>query len=349
MVRYENGVRIVTTGDIHINLRKYPEFERDRLLKYSEVLCEAAEGFYDPKEVHTSILILNGDIFDRAKPTYEEVGLFYEFLELLEWAYDDIYLISGNHEELSSDKTIYSYLPEYIYKYVKVGSIEIGDDLTVWLVGHPYLDYIYKTQPKNVRNILISHYRSGLDIAEDEVDNDYVEKTYDRAILSDIHYKLSPKPNIMYTSSPYSINFVKDKEYYGFDILVVDDEGEITHYSPVIELPSKYKLIYSGDSSVLSLKEFLKDNISPQNLYKLELLVPHSSLLEEVISSYDNIVSYKFVQDFSELSDEELNSIVDEIAERGEIHIKETLKRLLANREVDEEILKVGEEELKEL
>jgi len=339
MMTIKDNSRFIVTGDIHINLKTRSDFEEDRLFAYANYLKEHR----DPES--KNFLVLSGDIFDRAKPTFTEIGVFFGFLEILSESFDDIFLIAGNHEVIGREDTVYNYLPEYLFKYIKTAFIEVFDT-NVWLVGYPYLDNIYRLYPKNNKNILISHYRSDIGFASEEVDNSFVSETFDYAVLSDIHYKLKPRDNIEYTSSPYSIGFVSKKDF-GFTIIdITKKDFKITSVDTSNGFGNKIKLTFEGDD-VSEFRLFLKTNIDDLNLYKLVVKTHNQAAFESALSKYTNIVRVTF-EDFSEEVEDSVQEIVEDIVDRGDTEIKKVLERIIDNQDDLPDTLKdISKEELR--
>jgi len=345
------SLNVIITGDIHINLKKYTEFERDRLHKLKTSLMGEVDSS------RKNILILNGDILDRSKPTYEEISEFYSFVTELSKYYDEIFVISGNHEETTKEKTLYDYIPEFGFKYIKVGNINVGN-VTLWLVGHPYLDMIDKLQPKNKINLLISHYRSDIGVADEEVSNSYVSETFDYTILSDIHEKMSPKENIEYTSSPYTINFrgTDLSPFIGGYTKVLVDDNSYDVFSKVVSLPNKFKIVIDFEKlehlSLNSLK-YLKEYIDKTHLYKVEVInFPVSrdkeSYSEVILSEFSNITSIRFFAPEESYSDA-VEDIIDEITERSDEGLFNVINNLLEKDGIPKDIINTYSETLKEL
>jgi DNA repair exonuclease SbcCD nuclease subunit len=353
----EEKVSFVVTGDIHLNLNRLTEFERDRFISYFDILRE--EAILLREEGKIPILVLNGDIFDRSKPTYEEIGLFYEQVGIVSEVYDEVFIITGNHEELGGKKSLYNYIPEHGYKYIKVGSYVLGE-VTVWMVGHTHLDIIPKVEPKNVKNILLSHYRSDIGFAKEEVHNDYVESAYDYSILSDIHYKFFPRENIEYTSSPYSITFSKEDFIGGYNVLTVHNNDFVVETRDVY-LPNKLKInidasIFKATRTslmVITLERYVRNIVtfaergSPDKLtphkYKIEItnypnISSKDTIIKSLLEKFPNIVGGK-VNIVDATGEDPIESLVDDITERSDEGIYNTINKILENKGMDVNVI----------
>jgi len=294
-------------GDIHLNLRtkEYEEWERDRFLQLFHTL--AADD--------SDIVILNGDTFDKALATLQEIGVFYEGINILTTAGKEVYITDGNHEELDKDTTTFSLLPHDGYTHIKADYLE-SNSTYIWLVGHPYIQSItddYFPIMTDKKNILVSHYRSDIGVADEEIDNNLVSDRFDDTILSDIHYKLVPADNIRYTSSPYGIHFTPAKTY-GYCMVRLNPEGyEVEDIT--LNLPSKEKVICKDDT--------LKDTLAAldeANVYKIEIIGDSNSEALLAIQDASNVSKFSFTEttkstDVDDVADELLiemqNSVED--------------------------------------
>lgn len=254
-----NLSKITVSGDIHLNMRsnisENNAWERERFLL---LFTEFAGN-------DSNIIILNGDIFDKAKPTFLEIGVFYEGIQKLKDK--TVYIVEGNHEELSTKSTTFDFLPEAGFSRIKADCLSFPH-VYLWLVGHPYISNIEKDLLPimyDKKNILISHYRSDIGYAKEEVDNSIVSSRFDDAVLSDIHYRLFPADNIQYTSSPYGIHFTPDKDYGYCTIDATKPNYKIDFIK--LDLPCKVKLTVKADT----LKDTVKQ-LDKANRYNLEVL-----------------------------------------------------------------------------
>lgn len=324
--------KISISGDIHLNLRSanesYIDWERDRFIALFNTLASD----------DSDTVVLSGDIFDKAKPTFQEIGLLYEGIELL--SDKVVYIIDGNHEELSDTTTTFDYLPQAGYTRIKADVLTF-DSTYIWLVGHPHIDLITKDLLPimyDKKNILISHYRSDIGYAKEEVDNELVSRRFDDTILSDIHYRLTPADNIQYTSSPYGIHFTPDKDY-GYCTLEISNDGYNIEFVK-LSLPSKIKIT----TTVADLPDTLQQ-LDPTNLYNLE--ISGSSTSETLMLIGDTPCVSKFI--FSELVVDDMEEIADDLKAAGDNSISEIIMVALDDVELSEEELLRAEQILKEV
>jgi len=316
----ESSANFVITGDWHINLSKHPEWHRDRLFKLVDSIAKTLSR----KHNYYKIVVLNGDIFDRATPTLEEIGLFYELLTYLKESLVDkplhILLLAGNHEVLSKKQTTFDFLPRTaMFHYAKCALVTFGD---TWfhLVGHPYIKYIEPNTVLGKKNILFSHYRSELQFAAPEVDNDIVSKKYNLTILSDIHYDYSPRENIHYTSSPFSTKFIEVDSFtlepsvvYGFYELSYS-AGKISHKMTALDLPSKFKCTLNKEEEIITFINAIREQTT-NHIYKVVLSFTPSSELLSQLKAEEKIVNV-VIQDATPVEiDTDTSEIVDELRE----------------------------------
>ena len=322
-----NNTKISNVGDIHLNLRstsvEQNSWERTRFLLLINVLATNDSG----------IILLNGDTFDKAKATYEEIGLFYEGIEILESHGKIIYVTDGNHEEISDGVTTFDYLPHKGYSRIKVDSLSF-DGVDVWIVGHPYINMIDKGLlpiSYDKKNILISHYRSDIGYADAEIDNEKVSSTFDDTILSDIHYRLSPAHNIQYTSSPYGIHFTPDKDYGYCTLEIADGDYKIEFIK--LDLPSKVKVVIKQKDLTDTLP-----TLDTANRYNLEVVgISNSENLMSISEKQDFITKFNF----TDIEDSIMEVITDDLKEAGDVSVSEIIMIALDDVELsDSELVK---------
>lgn len=307
-------------GDFHLNLRdsSLEDWERDRFLS---IFDEFANN-------DSTLIVLNGDIFDKAKPTLQEIGVFYEGLDILAKSGKDVLLIEGNHEELGGTNTTYDHLPHTNFTRIKVDYLETSN-FYIWMVGHPYISSITDgTLPimHDKDNLLISHYRSDIGVAKEEIDNSIVSDMFVDTILSDVHYRLHPTDNIQYTSSPYNIHYTPQHDTGYITIEFKDDSYSILFHK--LSLPSKYKVA----TKLEKLEDTLKQLV-PIHRYNLEVVGTSSSEALQLISDYPNVVKFSFTErdDAAMLDD-----LTDKLEEMSNTSLEEMIMTSLETFELTE-------------
>ena len=305
------NTKVSVCGDIHINLRAVDliAWETDRVLQLFTLLANN----------DSDVIILSGDVFDKPIATLAEVGLFFEGVALLREQGKEVYVIDGNHEVIDDIHTTFHYLPKYWFTHVTSGFFETSHTY-LWLVGHPLIGSLTKPNFPIItdkKNILISHYRSDLGFVEAEVDNDIISDVFDDTVLSDIHYKFSPKENIRYTSSPYSIHYVPTKEY-GYTTITFSSEG-YTIEDKKLDLPSKIKLSCTLETLNKTLEE-----VDTKHLYKVEVRGEATTEALALLGKYHNIKSFSFSSPYIEVED-----LVDDISTYEEGSLKDLVRTVL--------------------
>ena len=300
--------KIAICGDIHLNLRnpKLFDWERDRFIAVFKTLAAS----------DADTVVLSGDIVDRPKVTLDEISTFYEGINLLNYAGKNVYVIAGNHEVLDKETTTFSHLPEKGYTYLHEPKLLTIEGVDLHLVGHNKIHEIENLQiSKKKCSILISHYRSDIGVASEEVDNDYVSKTFSDTILSDIHYRLEPRYNIQYTSSPYGIHYTP-KKAYGYITLTINKGDYFTDFVE-LHLPSKIKLSVNLEDFEDTL-DLLDDN----NYYNLDIKGEATNSMLNAIKEHTCIDKFSF--QLTEV-DEEIVNIADTILEESKNSIAEII------------------------
>ena len=263
-------------ADVHIKLSRFKDFEINRLNKLKETLIE--RGYKN--------LFIVGDFYDSSYPSLEEIKIGIEFLK----SFDDVILISGNHEDYNKTTTLYDYihLPSNV-RVVKYAKLDLKSSYDVFLIDHLNLSLIKEIEVTKP-SYLFSHYRSDIGFAPSEVDNELVSDKFIHTVLGDIHYRLFPAGNIEYISSPYNISF-SEKAENGFMEIKFNKTGLKLKWIP-LNLPNLIKL-------KLNTEQFdnLDSYISSDNLYSIELYKEPNLKDRKKVARYDNIKQLKFLKE----------------------------------------------------
>jgi DNA repair exonuclease SbcCD nuclease subunit len=284
-------------GDIHLNLRdkNNTDWERGRFLELFTILANDT----------SDIVILSGDIFDKAIATMYEIAVFYEGLQLLIDANKKVFVIDGNHEELDASTTTFDFLPQEHFTRIKTDCLEF-DSMYLWLVGHPHIKSLESPNfpiAKDKRNVLVSHYRSDIGFASEEISNELISNMFTETILSDIHYKLVPADNIRYTSSPYGIHYTPEK-IYGYCQIHINSKGFVIN-DVILDLPSKIKLSVHKDE----LSDTV-DSLDDRHMYKIDIVGNSDTDTLEMLQDVSNITKFSFSENYD---DEMIEDITDEL------------------------------------
>ena len=291
-------------ADLHIKLNRFKEFELNRLKLLKETLLKTG----------IETLLIGGDFFDSANPTLEELKAGADFVD----GFRIVELFSGNHEEVDKTTTLYDYLYFLPFSVNKVAKIERENYDVLFLDHHNSRLAEQKPEDNGKKHYLLGHYRSDIGFASSEVDNDIVSANFDRVILGDIHYRLFPKPNIEYVSSPYNISFSRKAEN-GYMIL---DFGEKDFKAEWIKLDLPNLLILDlNKEQLLELDKY----IDPRHLYQVYIAAEPNIEDKKLMSKYNNIVKFSFTKE---------SKVIKELEEK-------VLDKTVDNNSVEDTILKV--------
>ena len=189
----------IVFADIHINTTKYLDYEKEKL----RLIVKAI------KESKCTNVVLAGDTFDKAKPTLQDIHLFYDMIHSIPQGVS-IDVIAGNH-----DHSVFEYLPHTSFTYHSEITVRDGVAFIPWTKIH---------EPFPEGKVCYSHARCTIPphIVE-EVDLKKFHDTYQLTVLGDIHSPMEPYENVVYTSSPIPIHFkLYQKNSTGY--LIVDEE-----------------------------------------------------------------------------------------------------------------------------
>jgi len=297
------------------------------------------------EEIVTSnpnILILNGDIFDKATPNFVEIYYFYKFIDIVYNNGIKIYVLAGNHEEIDKEHTTFDYLPEKNFTYIKQKAINLYST-TLLLVEHPLIHNIleYRKALVSTDTILVSHYRSRLKFADEEVDNKAISEVFDEIILSDIHYPYKPYSNISYTSSPYSTAFVQDSAFGFIELNIFPDKHTTTFKE--LKLPCLKLLVVD----IYKLEELLLE-LDSQHLYKVRVLGQETALLKTMLGKNKQVLQYEFIND-EEQDTNVVEELIKDIKPQLGVDFLSLIEGLLDNKIKTEAHLRLGRVCLQEL
>jgi hypothetical protein len=222
-------MQVAFVSDIHLSLRHSPTWASNRFLQLFTLLSECP----------ASHIILGGDTFDTAKVSLEELKVFYEGIQILRDAEKIVWVISGNHENLSDHKTVFDFIPAVGFTYLEDVVLKIPN-YDLYFVSHLKCKTI-ASKKKDIssqrQSILFSHFRANFGtFIKGEIDVGEVSKIFNHCFVGDIHHSYAPFPNVTYPSSPYSIHFDLPRDY-GYFLINLDKELSYTWER--LDLPCK--------------------------------------------------------------------------------------------------------------
>lgn len=242
---------LTVVSDTHIVVRDGKlDFEKARIQALSKTLLTT-------KETKSTSLVLLGDTFDKLRPSLEEIGIFYQFIETIRKRFTNIYVVPGNHDPLK----LWTNLPKTHFEIIDTITAIDNILLVPWEYIHNFTNSLQYTNSS--QNILLSHARCSLgSLISEEISMKTLSKHFELVILGDIHQFHSPEPNIHYCSQPSSTTFEPHKEKSkGF--LIVDTEN-LKIKQVHTNLPRR-ELISCSDKTIGKYK------LDKNNLYKLRV------------------------------------------------------------------------------
>lgn len=241
--------RLALIGDVHLTQSKNKEFEANRFL----LLCKTI----NTKEY--DMVIFMGDLFDRARPTLEEIAIVRQGIALID---STCVVLDGNHEAVNKTESTYDYIDIPRLAYLPFNMLQL-EGLNVFLMGYKHINN-YVMVPKC--DILLSHFRSNMGIIKEEVPTEEIAKRANLVtFLGDIHQEYSPLSNVHYTSSPYGIHFSKEQHTHGYIELSIN-EGTYEYKREALKLPTKVIL----DMTPLEIRDNIL-KLDTKNLYRIRV------------------------------------------------------------------------------
>lgn len=229
-------------------------------------------------------LIIAGDLFDKASPTLQELQLVFAFFKELEEAGVRVYLISGNHETISSGKCTFSYLKDFLPDNVSLMSgkdLDVeGEDTQIHFMSHCDLNFDQDVLPDKT-SILVTHFRTNVsEYIREEIDTDRLCAPFDLVIAGDIHTNYE-RDKLVYTNQPINSCF-ESKSSTGYLLLKLD-RGFVTYNRVETHLPSLVQItVGAEDDYVVSNTDFYKVTVtgSLKELRGVKALLPNVKLVK---------------------------------------------------------------------
>lgn len=257
-------VKIALVGDVHLTQSKHKEFEANRFVSLCNTISTKK---YD-------MVIFMGDLFDKARPSLEEIQLLQSCIFKLNTTGTQTLVLDGNHEAVTKDSSTFDYLRIEGLEYLPYDLLDI-EGVKIHTLGYSNLNK-YILLPKC--DILLSHFRSNMGIIKEEISTQEVSKKAHTVFLGDIHQAYSPLPNVHYTSSPYGIHFSKENHKHGYIELILDN-GKYEFSRVSLDLPTKIILDLSTKQC-----SSIKDT---QNLLRVRVVGTSEEL--EALPKYSNV------------------------------------------------------------
>ena len=201
-------------ADLHIKLgqRNVPrDWQGERFMQLAREL----------NEVDADYIIIAGDLLDVAKPSVDEIGLMYNFLNLLE---GEKILIPGNHEMTTKKKDCYIPI-EHMLSHLGCSVIR---EFTTHR-GFDYIPYniLHNKWPEPQSKLAVTHVRGEIPPhVEPEIDLRKYEK-YEKVFAGDLHSYKNTQKNIYYPGSPFTTSFHRTEASGSNGYFIIDsDSGE---------------------------------------------------------------------------------------------------------------------------
>ena len=314
----------IITADQHINLRENIAFEKARHLQFFELLAKENADNY----------VLSGDIFERAKPSLEELELFYKCVSLLP---NKTWVTDGNHEGINRTLSTFDFLPEVGYTYVKDDVIYSDKYNDIYLVGHRNIGRIVNKVDdlKRTSKIILTHIRCSTGLFKEEIKLKPISLLFDHIIMGDIHYKHSPFPNMHYTTQPFNDKYTPEVDNGYYKITLIGKEYKEEYIR--VDLPNKIKLSVKSSNY-----EALAATIDKSNIYKIVV----TGTADELTDLAKEPINVKLEVD---LISDDLSDVLDEIKVTGVVDFETVLLNLtMAAFDLPDEYEELGELIIKE-
>ncbi len=191
-------MKLLFIADIHIKLgqKKVPrDWQKARILQLAEEVNVGA-SINDVNHV-----VIGGDLLDVANPSYDEIGLMFEFLNNIKF---QKILIAGNHEMKNKTTSIYTQMLGLLAST----DTKLIEEFTT-LHGVDYIPYgiLHKKWPETGSKLAVTHVRGEIPPhVQPEIELERFSN-YDKVFAGDLHSFTNSQLNIHYPGSPFSTSF----------------------------------------------------------------------------------------------------------------------------------------------
>lgn len=239
-------MKILFTADLHIKLgqKNVPvDWQRNRFRLFFSELSRLIE------QEAIDILILGGDLFDRAAPSMPELEIYFELLACMR---KDLKVIiySGNHESVKKNTTSLSNL-KLATSSILPNAIIIDDFYSYENIDFIPYNKLREYYPQDIDftgNILCTHVRGSIPPhVKPEVPLELFSR-WELVLAGDLHSYSNSQLNILYPGSPMSTSFHRSEVTSG--ILIVDSKT-LQHRFVPLKLPQLYKRTVSSPDEIV--------------------------------------------------------------------------------------------------
>lgn len=206
-------MKLLFIADIHIKLgqKKVPrDWQKARILQLAEEVNSAVTA-HDVNHV-----VIGGDLLDVANPSYDEIGLMFEFLSDIE---AQKVLIAGNHEMANKTTSIYSKMVPLL----GATDTDLIEEFTT-LYGVDYIPYgvLNKKWPETNSKLAITHVRGEIPPhVQPEIELEVFNR-YEKVFAGDLHSFTNSQRNILYPGSPFSTSFHRNVPHGANGYFIID-------------------------------------------------------------------------------------------------------------------------------
>jgi DNA repair exonuclease SbcCD nuclease subunit len=311
-------MRICATGDIHIKLnqKNVPvQWYKDRFSMFVEQLQEMQK--------QADMLVIMGDIFDRANPTVEEVEVYFELISSCKVP---TIAFAGNHEALTRNTTILSFLKKATNDLNPL--VTIIDDYFSNEVFDiiPYNRLKDKEFPEPNNKILLTHVRGAIEPhVKPEIDLTRLDG-WDVVLAADLHSYKNSQRNILYPGSPYTTSFHREEVKTGAILL---DSETLKHEWLEFKLPQLIRktikagetpvatdfhhTIFDVEGSLLELSSMRDSDLIDKKVSKR--IVDSALILDPSLTLLDEVREYLLY--IMQLPEEQVNKVLDELQQHN--------------------------------
>jgi len=262
------------------------------------------------KEINNSTptrVYIIGDFVDKNYINLPTLIVLKQFIENIN---AKVYYLNGNHEKISHNEYLLSYIADFLNIY-EIPREEIIDGLSLKAIHHKDIDKLLNMKG----DILFSHFRwyhslyGAGEILREDLDK--VSNSFNQLYLGDMHYQYEPKQNVHYIGQPYSSKYYRPTQHT-LTLLTISD-SEFTHERIPINLPNKLLHVLE---SLDNLQEFI-NGLSETDLHKIVITLQYS---KEFIETDYSVPSNVEIVVRETISSEDIEVKID-----NDIDIKEVL------------------------